>query len=65
MAISSYYIDTTFVSTDRRASVVEALKARKAPHRRFGRVVERVHMRSIFTECGLLALVAVAASFIS
>jgi hypothetical protein len=34
MAISFYYVDTTYVSTDRRSSAVEALKARKVPRRR-------------------------------
>jgi hypothetical protein len=54
MAISFYYVDTTYVSTDRRSSAVEALKARKVPRRRSVPAADKAVatvLRAVFTGC--------------
>jgi hypothetical protein len=59
MAISFYYVDTTYVSTDRRSSAVEALKARRVPRRRSDPAADKAVatatvLRAVFTGCTTL-----------
>jgi len=69
MAISFYCVDTTYLSTDRRSSAVEALKARKVPRRRSNPaaakpVVTTTVLRAVVTGCAMLVFGAFAASFV-
>jgi len=69
MAISFYYVDTMHLSTDRRSSTVEALKARRVPRRRSDPaaakpVTTATVLRAVVTGCAMLVLGAFAASFV-
>jgi hypothetical protein len=69
MAISFYYVDTTYISTDRRSSTVEALKARRVPRRRPGTaaaepVALATVLRAVLTGCAMLVVGAFAVSFV-
>jgi hypothetical protein len=66
MAISFYDVDTTYVSTDRRSSAVEALKARRVPRRRSDQAADKATatvLRAVFTGCTMLVLGALRFGF--
>jgi hypothetical protein len=66
MAPSFHYVDTTYLSTDRRSSAVEALKARRVPRRHSDPAADKAVatvLRAVFTGCVLLVLGAFRSSF--
>jgi len=71
MAISFYDVDTTYISTNRRSSTIEALKARKVPRRHSAAaagqpvaVAVATVMRAVATGCAMLAIGAFVVCFV-